>query len=100
MNKDRVEGKIKDVAGRTERQAGEWTGDKEKQVRGTVKQVEGSAKEELASRMLTNQSGRKKRRSVPVAAKRASLGQGWGRPRESVESFAVPANLRFHPLQS
>ena len=41
MNKDRVEGKIKDVAGRIERQAGEWTGDKEKQVRGTVKQVEG-----------------------------------------------------------
>jgi uncharacterized protein YjbJ (UPF0337 family) len=41
MNKDRVEGKIKDVAGRIERQTGEWTGDKEKQVRGTVKQVEG-----------------------------------------------------------
>ncbi len=41
MNKDRVEGKIKDLAGRIERQAGEWTGDKEKQVRGTVKQVEG-----------------------------------------------------------
>jgi uncharacterized protein YjbJ (UPF0337 family) len=41
MNKDRVEGKIKDVAGRIERQAGEWTGDKEKQVRGTMKQAEG-----------------------------------------------------------
>ncbi len=25
MNKDRVEGKVKDVAGRVERQAGEWT---------------------------------------------------------------------------
>ena len=29
------------VAGRLERQAGEWTGDQEKQVQGTVKQVEG-----------------------------------------------------------
>jgi len=41
MNKDQVEGKVKDVAGRIERQAGEWTGDKEKQVDGAVKQVEG-----------------------------------------------------------
>jgi hypothetical protein len=31
MDKDRVEGKIKDVAGRVERQVGEWTGDPEKQ---------------------------------------------------------------------
>ena len=38
-----MEGKIKDVAGRIERQAGEWTGDKKKQVRGTLKQVEGKA---------------------------------------------------------
>jgi uncharacterized protein YjbJ (UPF0337 family) len=41
MNKDQVEGKVKDVAGRIERQAGEWTGDKEKQVHGALKQVEG-----------------------------------------------------------
>jgi uncharacterized protein YjbJ (UPF0337 family) len=41
MNKDQVEGKVKDVAGRIERQAGEWTGDKKKQVQGTLKQVEG-----------------------------------------------------------
>ena len=41
MNEDRVKGKVKDVAGRVERQVGEWTGDKEKQVHGTVKQVEG-----------------------------------------------------------
>ncbi|MFY9681210.1 MAG: CsbD family protein [Candidatus Sulfotelmatobacter sp.] len=41
MNKDQVEGKVKDVAGRIERQAGEWTGDKEKEVDGTLKQVEG-----------------------------------------------------------
>jgi uncharacterized protein YjbJ (UPF0337 family) len=41
MNKDRVEGKVKDIAGRVERQAGEWTDDPEKQVKGTAKQVEG-----------------------------------------------------------
>jgi uncharacterized protein YjbJ (UPF0337 family) len=40
-DKDRVEGKIKDVAGRVERQVGEWTGDKEKQVHGAAKQAEG-----------------------------------------------------------
>jgi uncharacterized protein YjbJ (UPF0337 family) len=41
MNKDQVEGKVKDVAGRVERQAGEWTGDKEKEVHGAAKQAEG-----------------------------------------------------------
>jgi uncharacterized protein YjbJ (UPF0337 family) len=41
MNKDRIEGKVKDVAGRIERQAGEWTGDKKMQVQGTAKQAEG-----------------------------------------------------------
>jgi len=41
MNKDRVEGKLKDVAGRIERQAGEWTDDPKTQAAGTAKQVEG-----------------------------------------------------------
>jgi uncharacterized protein YjbJ (UPF0337 family) len=41
MDKDRVEGKVKDVAGRVERQVGEWTGDKEAQIKGVAKQVEG-----------------------------------------------------------
>jgi uncharacterized protein YjbJ (UPF0337 family) len=41
MNKDRIEGKTKDIAGRVERQAGEWTGDEETQAKGTAKQVEG-----------------------------------------------------------
>jgi uncharacterized protein YjbJ (UPF0337 family) len=41
MNKDRVEGKLKDVGGRIERQVGEWTGDPKKQVQGAAKQVEG-----------------------------------------------------------
>jgi uncharacterized protein YjbJ (UPF0337 family) len=41
MNNDEVKGKAKDIAGRVERQAGEWTGDKEAQVKGAAKQVEG-----------------------------------------------------------
>ena len=41
MDKDRVEGKVKDIAGRTQRQVGEWTGDTENQVKGTAKQAEG-----------------------------------------------------------
>jgi uncharacterized protein YjbJ (UPF0337 family) len=36
-----VEGKLKDVAGRVERQAGEWTDDPKLQVKGAAKQVEG-----------------------------------------------------------
>ena len=41
MNKDRVEGKVKDVAGRVQRQAGEWTNDPESQAKGAAKQVSG-----------------------------------------------------------
>ena len=41
MNNDEVKGKAKDIAGRVERQAGEWTGDKEAQVKGAATQVEG-----------------------------------------------------------
>jgi len=41
MNKDRVQGKMKDMAGRAERQAGEWTNNEKMQVKGTAKQAEG-----------------------------------------------------------
>ena len=41
MNKDRMKGKAKDIAGRVERQAGEWTGDTETEVKGAAKQAEG-----------------------------------------------------------
>ena len=41
MDKDRVKGKIKDVTGRVERQAGEWTGNEEAQAEGAAKQAEG-----------------------------------------------------------
>jgi uncharacterized protein YjbJ (UPF0337 family) len=41
MDKDEVKGKAKDIAGRVERQAGEWTGDEETQAKGAAKQGEG-----------------------------------------------------------
>ena len=41
MDKDEIKGKAKDIAGRVERQAGEWTGDEEHQAKGAAKQVEG-----------------------------------------------------------
>lgn len=41
MNKDEIKGKAKDIAGRVERQVGEWTDDTEAQVKGAAKQAEG-----------------------------------------------------------
>jgi uncharacterized protein YjbJ (UPF0337 family) len=41
MDKDEIKGKAKDIAGRVQRQAGEWTGDEETQAKGAAKQVEG-----------------------------------------------------------
>lgn len=41
MNKDNIKGKAKDIAGRVERQAGEWTGNEKAQADGLGKQVEG-----------------------------------------------------------
>ncbi len=41
MDKDTIKGTGKDIAGRVERQVGEWTGDSELQAEGAGKQVEG-----------------------------------------------------------
>ena len=41
MDKDEIKGKVKDIGGRIERQAGEWTGDKDAQAEGAAKQAEG-----------------------------------------------------------
>lgn len=43
MDKDRVKGTVDDVAGRAKRQAGEWTGDMNKQMDGAAQQVRGKA---------------------------------------------------------
>lgn len=41
MDEDRAKGKAKDIAGRVERQAGEWTGDKDLQSEGAKDQAKG-----------------------------------------------------------
>lgn len=73
MNKDQVEGKVKDVAGRAERQVGEWTGSEEKQAHGTMKQAEGKvqkawgdAKDAGKKAMDHIESEKKTERAEPV----------------------------------
>ena len=41
MDKERIKGKAEDVAGRVERQVGEWTGNEKAQADGMAKQAEG-----------------------------------------------------------
>lgn len=41
MNKDQVNGKVDEVAGRAKRQVGEWTGDGESQVKGAAQEIKG-----------------------------------------------------------
>ena len=75
MDKDRVEGKVKDVAGRVERQVGKWTGDPEKQVHGAAKQAEGKVqntwgKEKDAAKSGINENRAQKEESVDEAEDR------------------------------
>jgi uncharacterized protein YjbJ (UPF0337 family) len=77
MNKDQVEGKVKDVVGRIERQAGEWTGDKEKQAHGALKQVEGK---------LQNAWGNAK-----DAGKRAAEKKATDKPNEPIDDSTETA---------
>jgi uncharacterized protein YjbJ (UPF0337 family) len=69
MDKDRIKGKVKDVAGRLQRQGGEWTGDEESQAKGAAKQAEGKVQNAWgqvkdAGRQAMNDA--KKRRNVEV----------------------------------
>jgi uncharacterized protein YjbJ (UPF0337 family) len=43
MNSDSIKGKIDDAAGRVRRQAGEWTGKTEDEIKGAAQQVKGKA---------------------------------------------------------
>ena len=43
MNKDQVQGTLKDVAGKVQQKAGELIDSPEQQARGIAKQVEGAA---------------------------------------------------------
>ncbi len=45
MNKDEIKGKANDIKGRVERQAGEWTGDKESQIKGAGDQLKGKVQQ-------------------------------------------------------
>lgn len=47
MNNDTVKGTVNDAVGRARRQAGEWTGNTEEQVKGTAQQVKGKAQKVL-----------------------------------------------------
>ena len=62
MNKDQVKGKVKDVAGRIERQAREWTGDEKKEAHGTMKQAEGKIQNawgNINSNIIIKDAGKK-----------------------------------------
>ncbi|HEU5232862.1 MAG TPA: CsbD family protein [Terriglobales bacterium] len=43
MDKNRIKGKMDEIAGRAKRQAGEWTGDTQAQGQGTVDEIKGRA---------------------------------------------------------
>ncbi len=45
MDKDRIKGKGKDIAGRVQEAWGDLTGDKEHEIKGQGKQVEGKVQE-------------------------------------------------------
>ena len=64
MNKDNLTGKAKDIAGRAERQVGEWTGDEKSQADGVGKQAEGKVQKAWgdlkdAGRKVQNDIGHK-----------------------------------------
>ena len=44
MDKERIKGKAQDIAGRVERQVGEWTGNDKAQAEGSAKQAEGKTR--------------------------------------------------------
>jgi uncharacterized protein YjbJ (UPF0337 family) len=44
MDKERIKGKAEDIAGRVQRQVGEWTGDTNAQAEGLAKQAEGKVR--------------------------------------------------------
>ena len=60
MDKDRIKGKVKDVAGRAERQAGEWTDNPALQDEGTGDQIKGKA-QKAVGKIKDAVSGEKKR---------------------------------------
>jgi uncharacterized protein YjbJ (UPF0337 family) len=65
MDKDTLKGKGKDIAGRVERQVGEWTDREDLQIEGAGKQVEGKVQKGVGKlkemgRDAMNRMGRKR----------------------------------------
>jgi uncharacterized protein YjbJ (UPF0337 family) len=63
MDKDRVKGAVNDAAGRAKRQVGEWTGDTDAQVEGSMQQLKGKAQKVVgnikdAARDVRNEADR------------------------------------------
>jgi uncharacterized protein YjbJ (UPF0337 family) len=49
MDKDRVKGAVNDAAGRAKRQVGEWTGDTNAQVEGSMQQAKGKVQKAVGT---------------------------------------------------
>lgn len=49
MNKDQVQGSIKDAAGKIQREAGKAVGSERQQVKGAAKQLEGKAQKAVGN---------------------------------------------------
>jgi uncharacterized protein YjbJ (UPF0337 family) len=47
INKDQMKGKVQDITGRVQRQAGEWTGDEQMQGEGAARQIKGKTQNVL-----------------------------------------------------
>ena len=47
MNKDQVKGTFRDIAGKTQEQAGKLVGNKEQQAKGLLKQAEGKVEKKF-----------------------------------------------------
>jgi uncharacterized protein YjbJ (UPF0337 family) len=47
MNKDQVNGTVKDITGKVQEEAGKLVGNKEQEAKGLLKQVEGKAEKRL-----------------------------------------------------
>ena len=61
MDKDRVKGKMDEVAGRAKRQAGEWTGDTQSQGEGAAQEIKGRAENAWGK---VKDAGRKMKRDM------------------------------------
>ena len=49
MNKDQVNGKLKDIGGKIQEEAGKLVGSEEQQAKGLANQVEGKTQEKLVN---------------------------------------------------